>query len=428
MRKKILILEALLSILFISCTDSDSDGIMPSGQEVCINFTARPQSDDYSVNVDTRGVADINVGILGVAATESDSLLDCLTGLTEDSFCHTLYNAEFTGALPGGLTSVDGTKHVFPLEEESAIAAYAYSPYSAQEVTIGDTSCYISMDVANNRFMTDYLYTGKVFKSKMKYREDETFTLPFSHAFANIEMIFKSIVELEGITTLVVDTFELFTNHNGKGLLDLKNGLMIPDKDGYADTLPYRTNLLTSPIIIDEENPQSKLSIYFPPAIHLDSIRIAGRKDAVTFDNTYAVPYEVGREQFERGFRYSMTFATPSSFDVNWNVDPYAFQYDMTVYVGLQVNGETITDMSRYTIGAFYQEECRGRVEIKNSAAGSYGYLRVRSNKVSGETITFKVYDKNTGKIVTAENTLYFTSQKVIGYPSTPFVVNVVYP
>lgn len=427
MRKKILILEALLSILFISCTDSDMDGIMPSGQEVCINFTAQPKS-DYTINVGTRGAADINVGILGVAATESDSLLDCLTGLTEDSFCHTLCNAEFTGTLPGGLTSVDGTKHVFPLEEESAIAAYAYSPYSAQEVTIGDTSCYISIDVANNRFMTDYLYTGKVFKSKMKYREDETFTLPFSHAFANIETTFKSIVELEGITTLVVDTFELLTNHNGKGLLDLKNGLMIPDKDGYADTMSYRTNLLTSPIIINEENPQSKLSIYFPPAIHLDSIRISGRKDAETFDRTYAVPYEVGREQFEKAKRYYMTFATPSSFDVNWTVDPYAFQYDMTVYVGLEVNGKRLTDMSRYTIGAFYYDECRGRVEIKNSAAGSYGYLRIRSNKVSGETITFKVYDKNTGKIVTAENTLYFTSQNVIGYPSTPFVVKAVYP
>ena len=101
MLKKILILEALLSILFISCTDSDMDGIMPSGQEVCINFTAQPKS-DYTINVGTRGAADINVGILGVAATESDSLLDCLTGLTEDSFCHTLCNAEFTGALPGG--------------------------------------------------------------------------------------------------------------------------------------------------------------------------------------------------------------------------------------------------------------------------------------------------------------------------------------
>ncbi len=307
MRKKILILELLLSIFFIGCTNSDSDSIQLSGQEVCINFTAKAKS-DYNINVGTRGATDINVGIFGVAALEDDSLLDCLSGLTEESFCHNLFNEEFIGAFPGCLTPINGSKYAFPLEDKSAIAAYAYSPYNAQGAIIGDTSCYIGIDVANTKFTVDYLYTGKVFKSKMKYSEDATFALPFMHAFANIEFTFNSTNQ----TNLTVDTLELMTNHNGKGLFDLKNGCMIPDVEGYADTLPCVTNILSEPINIDEESRHSKMEIYFPPSIHLDSIRIVGSKDAEKFDKTYAIPNEEGNEQFVQGKRYHITFETQS--------------------------------------------------------------------------------------------------------------------
>ncbi len=309
MLKKILILEALLSIFLISCTNSDSDGFMPSGQEVCINFTAKPQS-DYSINVGTRGATEINVGIFGVAATDSDSLLDILTGVTENSFCHNLYNAEFTGSLPGGLISAEGLKHVFPLEENSAIAAYAYSPYCDVEPLIGDTSCYIAIDAAANQFRTDYLYTGKVFKSKMEYREDETFALPFMHAFANIEMTFQST----GFIDLEIDTLMLMTNHNGKGLLDIKTGTMIPDDEGYADTLPHKTNLLEEPIILDYNTPLSKMEIYFPPSIHLDSIRLVGSKNRISFDKTFAIPHQPDSAQYAKGKKYSMTFEAATKY------------------------------------------------------------------------------------------------------------------
>ena len=111
----------------------------------------------------------------------------------------------------------------------------------------------------------------------------------------------------------------------------------------------------------------------------------------------------------------------------HWQCDPYDWEYDMTAYVTLTADGEAVTDYSNYEIAAFCGDECRGVATIQTAEGNSYCYLRIRSNQASGETITFKVYVKDTGREVAVEGTtMTFSSNTVQGLPSSPVVLNFV--
>ena len=111
--------------------------------------------------------------------------------------------------------------------------------------------------------------------------------------------------------------------------------------------------------------------------------------------------------------------------DANWDYNPYAFQYDMTVYVALSsVDGKSMTDASDYQIGAFCEDECRGIAEEKTIEDHKYVYLRIRSNKTEGEIINIRVKNTTTGKVAKVSETIEFKSQQIVGYPSNPFLIN----
>lgn len=111
--------------------------------------------------------------------------------------------------------------------------------------------------------------------------------------------------------------------------------------------------------------------------------------------------------------------------DTNWDYNPYAFQYDMTVYVSLStIDNKIITDVADYEIGAFCNDECRGIAENKTVGEHKYIYLRVRSNKVTGETISFKIKNRTSGRIAIANEIIEFKNEQSIGFPSSPFSVN----
>lgn len=112
--------------------------------------------------------------------------------------------------------------------------------------------------------------------------------------------------------------------------------------------------------------------------------------------------------------------------ELSWDFNPYAFQYDMTVYVDiLSIDGKSVADKSTYQIAAFCNNECRGKAVHKTDGAHPYIYLRVRSNKAEGETISFRVKDVATGKEAFATETITFQSQQTMGFPSSPFLLNV---
>ncbi len=81
--------------------------------------------------------------------------------------------------------------------------------------------------------------------------------------------------------------------------------------------------------------------------------------------------------------------------DSHWQCDTYAYEYDMAVYFTL----DGVAVLNNYEVAAFVGDECRGVGEVVTSETTggqtvTFGYLRIRSNSPSGETVTFKCYDK----------------------------------
>ena len=119
-------------------------------------------------------------------------------------------------------------------------------------------------------------------------------------------------------------------------------------------------------------------------------------------------------------------WASALSAQTHFNCDPYQFQYDMTIYFMLQNNGRNVRNLENYEVAAYVGEECRGVGEFitakgETGKTLTYGYLRVYSNLSSGESITFKCYDKTENKELEVTATaIDFEANAVVGYPSTP--------
>ena len=105
-----------------------------------------------------------------------------------------------------------------------------------------------------------------------------------------------------------------------------------------------------------------------------------------------------------------------------WTVNPYDYQYDMTIYAQLKIDNAVVTDYSNYKVAAFVGDECRGVAEIQTKDNSTWLYIRVRSASASGEKISFKLFDKTEGegKIKRIAETVDFQSLGQEGMPSSP--------
>ena len=110
--------------------------------------------------------------------------------------------------------------------------------------------------------------------------------------------------------------------------------------------------------------------------------------------------------------------------DSGWTVNPYDYQYDMTVYAKLVIDEADVSDYTNYEIAAFVGVECRGVGEIQSQDGYTWVYLRVRSNSASGETVSFKIFDKTTGKEMRIQETVAFASSGQEGMPSRPITLS----
>ena len=104
-----------------------------------------------------------------------------------------------------------------------------------------------------------------------------------------------------------------------------------------------------------------------------------------------------------------------------WTVNPFDYQYDMTIYAQLKIDDAVVSDYSNYEVAAFVGDECRGVAEIQTKENSTWLYIRVRSASASGEKISFKLFDKTEGKIKRIAETVDFESQGLEGMPSSPF-------
>lgn len=119
--------------------------------------------------------------------------------------------------------------------------------------------------------------------------------------------------------------------------------------------------------------------------------------------------------------------------NTHWQCDIYAYEYDMAMYLQVEKSGSLITDYSDYEVAAFVGEECRGVAEfqivnISGNSQVQYGYIRIRSNAKEGETATFQVYQRSTGKTFSVSESVAFVNMALEGMPSVPKVLHVIVP
>ena len=115
-------------------------------------------------------------------------------------------------------------------------------------------------------------------------------------------------------------------------------------------------------------------------------------------------------------------FAGRAASVPSWSCDVHAFQYDMSVYLSVENQGLVVNENK--IVAVFCGEECRGVAELQdNGGKASYFYLRARSNALDGETLSIRVYDEKSDKVLSPSSVLPFQAQAQVGYPSAPFVV-----
>ena len=118
----------------------------------------------------------------------------------------------------------------------------------------------------------------------------------------------------------------------------------------------------------------------------------------------------------------------------DWSVNYHDFQYNGTFSGTISYNGIFTDDMND-VVGVFVDDECRG---IAGLAYGNgsvvdyteqYGYIffgpMVYSNMVSGETLTFKVYDASTDRVYDLDQSFPFVIDFHEGDGNNPYIFDV---
>lgn len=115
------------------------------------------------------------------------------------------------------------------------------------------------------------------------------------------------------------------------------------------------------------------------------------------------------------------------SEDRQWSFDEYGYEYDMAVCATVTLDGAVVTNLSDYEIAAFCGKNCRGIGTLltaeKDGQSSTYFYLRIRSNTLQGETISFRIYQKSTRREMLIQQTLNFENNSLIGTPSEPMLL-----
>ena len=110
-----------------------------------------------------------------------------------------------------------------------------------------------------------------------------------------------------------------------------------------------------------------------------------------------------------------------------WTVNPADYRYDMSLYFNVAfASSKQTVDLSQYEIASFVGDECRGVAEAISGVENCL-YMRIHSNSENGETISFKIRNRQTGDVTEIENeTIPFEADKAVGLPSAPLNIAIV--
>jgi gliding motility-associated-like protein len=107
-----------------------------------------------------------------------------------------------------------------------------------------------------------------------------------------------------------------------------------------------------------------------------------------------------------------------------WAVVPSDYQYSLTITAILNMDG-LIADETTDKVGAFVNGVCRGVGSPSTTTANGSKlvFLQVYSNTISGEEITFKMYDASEDLLFDAITLISFQSDAAFGSISDPYVI-----
>ena len=102
-----------------------------------------------------------------------------------------------------------------------------------------------------------------------------------------------------------------------------------------------------------------------------------------------------------------------------WQLNVRDYQFNMTAYVQLVVDGTPVEDYSNYELAAFVGDECRG-IAVPDSKDGCQWLQLMMYSNTPNETIGFKVYDKEKARALKINETVTFADMGIVGMPSSP--------
>jgi len=109
--------------------------------------------------------------------------------------------------------------------------------------------------------------------------------------------------------------------------------------------------------------------------------------------------------------------------DPDWSVNPGDFQYSMTMVATLRLDNVLSSD-SKDRIGVFVGTELRGTGYLNINVPSTnqkVAFIQIYSNQVSGETLSFKVYDDSEDALIDLINEEDFVDAKKLGENLEPY-------
>ncbi|MCF8260644.1 MAG: T9SS type A sorting domain-containing protein [Melioribacteraceae bacterium] len=106
---------------------------------------------------------------------------------------------------------------------------------------------------------------------------------------------------------------------------------------------------------------------------------------------------------------------------VDWRVEPSEYQFNMTVTAQISIK-DSLQQSENYVLGAFVDDVVRGVAEPTLIAGVPYFFMMVYDSIYSGSTVEFKFFDITTKEIKRFGEQIDFTSNKIVGTVSNPYI------
>ncbi len=277
-----LILVTLLS----GCT-ADFSGLEKPEESVYIRFTSAIDLQADVVEATRSGyVSGQSVGILGIALPEDMMDEATIVGADERMLRQWMANDVYYRNVQGGMVHHEGQNPTFPIEQGSAIVAYAYMPHSGKIVYEAE-DCYIPLDLIADSATTDWMYSGKVGKSKEEYLEDQIFKFGFEHALTRLDIVMSPQTNRFDKSFRITEV-SLGTYGHGKGRLSIEDGTVTMDTTSYVSgSIHNLRRRVDHELSIYNNVTTCTESFYLMPYTKIHDLRIVG-----VWDEAENVNYE----------------------------------------------------------------------------------------------------------------------------------------